>query len=86
MLDIVLDAITTTKDIISISGNDYPIEIVMTRFLELTTEHISYVFMSLDNNTRKVRNIKKYLLATLFSAPTTMDSYYKTLVNHDLHG
>ena len=48
--------------------------------------HVEYVFDCLDNNTTKVRNIKSYLLAALYNAPTTMDSYYRAEVNHDLYG
>ena len=37
-------------------------------------------------NTTKVGNIKAYLLAALYNAPATMDSYYRAEVNHDLYG
>lgn len=42
--------------------------------------------MSTTFTTTYVRNIKKYLLAVLFNAPSTIDHYYTTLVNHDLYG
>ena len=48
--------------------------------------HVEYVFECLNNNTTRVRNIKKYMLATLFNAPSTIDSYYSALVNHDMYG
>lgn len=38
----------------------------------------------LKETTSKVRNIKKYLLAALFNAPSTMKSYYQAEVNHDM--
>ena len=31
-------------------------------------------------------NIKKYMLAVLFNAPSTIDSFYSAQVNHDLYG
>ena len=37
-------------------------------------------------NTTKVKNIKKYLLAALFNAPSTMNGYYQAEVNHDMPG
>ena len=37
-------------------------------------------------NTTYVRNIKKYLLAALYNAPATIDSYYTSLVSHDMYG
>ena len=49
-------------------------------------EHIGYVVDSLKENTTKVRNIRAYLLTSLYNAPTTMNSYYTALVNHDLYG
>jgi len=39
----------------------------------------------MDKNTTFIRNIKKYLLTTLFNAPSTIDSYYTALVKHDLY-
>ena len=31
-----------------------------------------------------IRNIKQYLLATLYNAPVTVDSYYSAQVRHDM--
>ena len=59
---------------------------LQTVFLKVNFSHVEYVFDCLDNNTTKVRNIKSYLLAALYNAPTTMDSYYRAEVNHDLYG
>ena len=47
---------------------------------------LEYVFDCIDKNTTKVGNIKAYLLAALYNAPATMDSYYRAEVNHDLYG
>ena len=49
-------------------------------------EGIEYVLFCLERNTTKVNNIKKYLLAALFNAPSTIDSYYRAEVNHDMYG
>ena len=37
------------------------------------------------NYTTQVRNMKQYLLAVLFNAPTTMNNHFTSLVNHDMH-
>ena len=50
------------------------------------SSHIEYVLDRMRENTTYVRNIKKYLLAALYNAPATIDSYYAALVNHDLYG
>ena len=74
------------KQTIRIAGDDYPAEVVKSRFLKLTASHIEYILDRMRENTTYVRNIKKYLLAALYNAPVTMDSYYTSLVNHDLYG
>lgn len=58
-------------------------EIVRSRFLKLNYSHIQYVLLCLQKNTTKVKNIKKYMLATLFNAPCTIEGYYQAEVNHD---
>ena len=54
--------------------------------LKINSGHLEYVFDCIDKNTTKVGNIKAYLLAALYNAPATMDSYYRAEVNHDLYG
>ena len=54
--------------------------------MKLDSSHIEYVLSSMQENTTYVRNIKKYLLAALYNAPSTISSYYTSLVNHDLYG
>ena len=58
--------------------------LVETKFLKLNMSHIEYVMDCLQKNTTKVRNIKSYLLTTLFNASSTMDSYYRAMVNYDM--
>ena len=65
---------------------NYPAEVVKSRFMKLDSSHIEYVLSSMQENTTYVRNIKKYLLAALYNAPSTISSYYTSLVNHDLYG
>ena len=49
-------------------------------------EYSEYVLHCMRGNTTKVKNIKKYLLASLFNAPSTMNGYYQAEVNHDMPG
>lgn len=83
--DIIIETLCSTKDTINIAGEDYPAKLVKDKMRKITSSHIEYVFDCLDKNTTYVRNIKRYLLATLFNAPSTIDSYYAALVNHDLY-
>ncbi len=70
-------------DSMSISGQIYPRELVKVKFLKLNMSHVEYVMDCLLKNTTKVRNIKAYLLATLFNAGSTMFSYYRAEVNQN---
>ena len=86
IVEIMLETVCTARKTIRIAGDDYPAELVKSKFLKLNSGHIEYVFDCLHENTTKVRNIKQYLKAVLFNAPNTIDHYYSALVNHDLYG
>ncbi len=85
IVSIMTDVLTTKSGTIRISGDDKPVEVVKSRLMKLNSQHISYVLQGLKDNPVKVRNIKAYLLASLFNAPTTISNYYSALVNHDMH-
>ena len=82
--ELMLETVIGTGEEILISSNRYPAEIVKSRFLKLNYSHIEYVLYCLKQNTTKVKNIRKYLLAALFNAPSTMDGYFQAEVNHDM--
>ena len=86
ILELLVETICSTKKYIRVAGSDYPAEVVRSRLLKLDMEHIKFVFDCLKENTTKIRNIKQYLLTTLYNAPTTIGNYYSALVQHDLHG
>ena len=85
-VELILETVAARRPYIRIAGEDYPKEIVRSRFLKLNSGHLEYVFECMDRNTAKISNIKAYLLAALVNAPATMDSYYRAEVNHDLYG
>ena len=72
------------SEMMVISSSELPTALVKSRFLKLNLSHIEYVMNSLQGNTTKVNNIKKYLLASLFNAPSTISGYYQAEVNHDM--
>ena len=86
LVELMVDTVCSRRETIRIAGDDYPAEVVKSRFLKLNSSHIEYVLDRMRENTTYVRNIKKYLLAALYNAPATIDSYYASLVNHDLCG
>ncbi len=85
-VELMLEVVLSKRPYIRIAGDDFPREVVKSRFLKINSGHLEYVFDCIDKNTTKVGNIKAYLLAALYNAPATMDSYYRTEVNHDLYG
>ena len=86
LVELMVDTVCSNREMIRIGGDDYPAEVVKSRFLKIDSSHIEYVLERMRENTTYVRNIKKYLLAALYNAPVTMDSYYTSLVSHDLYG
>ena len=86
IVEIMLETVCTARKTIRIAGDDYPAELVKSKFLKLNSSHIEFVLDCMRENTTKVRNIKQYLKAVLFNAPSTIDSYYTALVNHDFYG
>ena len=84
IVDIILETVCTSRKKIRIAGDDYPAELVKSKFMKLNSEHIRFVLDCMQENTTKIRNIKQYLKAVLFNAPSTIDSYYTSLVAHDM--
>ena len=85
-VELMLEVVLSQRPYIRIAGDDFPREVVRSRFLKINSSHLEYVFECIDGNTTKVGNIKAYLLTALYNAPATMDSYYRAEVNHDLYG
>ena len=84
--ELIVDTVCSARKTIRIAGDDYPAEVVKSRFLKLDSSHVQYVMDCMKDNTSYVRNIKKYLLAALYNAPATIDSYYSSLLQHDMYG
>ena len=84
IVDIMLETVCTRRKTIRIAGDDYPAELVKAKFMKLDSEHIRFVLDCMRENTTKIRNIKQYLRAVLFNAPSTIGNYYTSLVAHDM--
>ncbi len=83
MVELMVEAVCSKKRTLRVAGNDFPQAVVKSRLLKLDREHIRFVFDCLKENTTQVRNMKQYLLTTLYNAPVTIESYYAARVNHD---
>ena len=84
--ELIVDTVCSARKTIRIAGDDYPAEVVKSRFMKLDSSHVQYVMDCMADNTTYVRNIKKYLLAALYNAPATINSYYSSPVQHDMYG
>lgn len=87
IVDLLVDTCATKRKLLRIAGDDKPAEVVRSRLKKLNADHIRFVLNSLAENATPVRNMKQYLLASLYNAPTTMNLHYQNLANHDFaHG
>ena len=87
IMDLLVDTCATKRRMLRIAGDDKPAEVVRSRLKKLNADHIRFVLNSLAENATPVWNMKQYLLASLYNAPTTMNLHYQNLMNRDFaHG
>ena len=84
IVDLLVDTCATKRKMQRIAGDDRPAEVVRSRFMKLNADHIKFVLKCLAENSSPIRNMKQYLLASLYNAPTTMQLSYQNQTNHDL--
>ena len=84
IVDLLVDTCATNRKTLRIAGDDKPAEVVRSRFMKLNADHIRFVLKCLAENSNPIRNMKQYLLASLYNAPTTMQLFYQNQTNHDL--
>ena len=83
ILELLVETVTSRKRFLHICGEEKPKEVVKSRLMKLDSSHIQYILECLKENSTQIRNIKQYLLATLYNAPVTVDSYYSAQVRHE---
>ena len=84
IVDLLVDTCATNRKTLRIAGDDKPAAVVRSRFMKLNADHIRFVLKCLAENSSTIRNMKQYLLASLYNAPTTMQLFYQNQTNHDL--
>ena len=84
IVDLLVDTCATNRKLLHIAGDDKPAEVVRSRFMKLNADHIRFVLKCLAENSSPIRNMKQYLLASLYNAPTTMQLSYQNQTNHNL--
>ncbi len=86
LFQIIVEKVVGNYETLCIGDTEYPKVLVKKRFLSLNSSHVEYVMWKVAENLGEIRNIKKYMVAALFNAPTTMDTFYTQLVHHDMYG
>ena len=86
LVELITDVLCSPQASYRIGGAQFKSQIVRERLSGLEQQHIEYVLDCMKKNTTKVRNIRGYLLTALYNAPTTIEHYYQSAVQHDLYG
>ena len=84
IVDLMIDICLQEAGTVPINGSPMPVEVVKSKFLKLNSSHIEYIMDSLDRNPSEVKNIRSYLLTTIYNAPNTISQYYRSQVNYDM--
>lgn len=86
LFEIICEVVCVRHKTVKISGDDYPYELVKAKFLKLNSSHLEYVIDCMRNTSTKIANIKAYMIAALYNAPSTINHYYQQEVQHDMYG
>lgn len=86
IVELLVETISAKRDTLSIGGAEYPYQFVKNKLLKVESSHIQYLLECLHDNTTKIHNVRAYLLACIFNAPSTINNYYRAEVNHDMYG
>ena len=86
IVELMVETICVKRKTIKIAGGEYPYELVKSKLLKINSSHIEYVIECLNKTTTEIRNIKSYLLTTIYNAPNTINNYYRAAVNYDMYG
>ena len=86
MVELIAETISFKRENMFIGNVEYPYQFVKNKLLKVDSSHIQYVLECLHDNTTKIRNVRAYLLTSIFNAPSTINHYYRAEVNHDLYG
>lgn len=86
IVELIVEILCTQEEFIKIGKKQVYTALVQDRMNQLDYTHIEYILESMKASPLEIRNIKAYLLESLFNAPVTIGNYYSAKVNYDLHG
>ena len=86
LYEVMCEIVCVKRKTVKVNGEDYPYELVKSKFLKLDSSHLEYVIGCMKETTTKITNIRAYMVTALYNAPNTMNHYYQQLVQHDMYG
>ena len=86
LYEVICEIVCIRRPSVRIGGDDYPYELVKSRFMKLTGEHLEYVIECMKETPTKITHIKSYMVTALYNAPTTINHYYQQEAQHDMYG
>lgn len=86
LFEVICEVVCVKRKTVRVGGEDYPYELVKSKFLKLDSTHLQYVIECMQNTTTKITNIKAYMITSLYNAPNTINHYYQQEVQHDMYG
>ena len=86
LYEVICEIVCVKHKTVRIGGDEYPYELVKSKFLKLNSSHLDYVISCMRNTTTKINNIKAYMVTALYNAPSTISHYYQQEVQHDMYG
>lgn len=84
IVSLMVDVVCSKEETIRINKQEYPQTVVKSRFLKIDSSHIEYIHFALSENASNVRNIRAFLITTIYRAPETTDNWYSAKVKHDM--
>lgn len=86
LYEVICEIVCVKRKTVKVNGEDYPYELVKSKFLKLNSSHLEYVIGCMRDTTTRITNIRAYMVTALYNAPNTMNHYYQQLVQHDMYG
>ena len=80
LFEVICEIVCVKRTTVKVAGEDYPYELVKSKFLKLDSGHLEYVMGCMKNTTTKIANIKSYMVTALYNAPSTINHYYQQVI------
>ena len=86
LFQIICEIVCVKRKSVRVAGENYPYELVKSKFLKLNSSHLMYVMDCMRKTVSKIGNIKAYMITALYNAGSTISHYYQQAVQHDMYG